>query len=240
MADSHAENLYYHYFFELPDGRKQDFRVELDGNDLSLVSPKPGEAQPWADLDYNQCPNCPLSKSEYEHCPVALNLTSIVDFFGAFFSYEKALVTVQTESRAYTKEGPLQVALSSLIGIVMVSSGCPVLDKLRPMVRLHLPFATARENVIRVISMYLLAQYFRKRQNQKPNWDISEIDKIYEEINKLDIAFTKRMASAFDADANVNAVVVLSCIAELTRHSLKSNLLDQIEGTFAPYLDQPI
>ena len=55
----------------------------------------------------------------------------------------------------------------SLIGIYMVTSGCPIMDKLRPMARFHLPFASTEETIYRAISTYLLGQYFLEQKGKK-------------------------------------------------------------------------
>jgi Domain of unknown function (DUF6901) len=44
--------------------------------------------------------------------------------------------------RSYFKKTTMQKGIVSLLGILLVSSGCPVMAKLRPMVRFHLPFAS--------------------------------------------------------------------------------------------------
>lgn len=61
-----------------------------------------------------------------------------------------------TEERTYSKDTLLQQGLASLLGIVMTTSGCPVLEPLKPMVRFHLPFATLTETVYRMVSMCLV------------------------------------------------------------------------------------
>jgi len=48
----------------------------------------------------------------------------------------------------------------------------PIFEKLKPMVRFHLPFASIEETKYRAISMYLLAQYFLYQQGSQPDWDL--------------------------------------------------------------------
>ncbi len=57
--------------------------------------------------------------------------------------------------------------LSPLIGIVMTTSGCPVMEHRNPMERFHLPFATLEETIFGMVSMYLLVQHYRY-QDGKP------------------------------------------------------------------------
>jgi hypothetical protein len=110
------------------------------------------------------------------------------------------------------------------------------MDKLRPMVRNHLPFATIRENLYRVISMYFMAQYMRKRSGLEPDWTLDGLDQIYEEIKVVNQAFCERMGRLFEKDANLNAIVILNCLAEFASISIKQGMLDDYEQIFAAYL----
>ena len=92
-----------------------------------------------------------------------------MDFLGHAFSYEEVDVRISTDERSYVKHTTMSEALSSLLGVYMVTSGCPIMDKLRPMVRFHLPMASSEETTFRAIAMYLVAQYFRARHGQDPD-----------------------------------------------------------------------
>ena len=125
--------------------------------------------------------------------------------------------------------------MSSLIGIFMSTSGCPVMDKLRPMVRTHLPFATLEETVIRSLSMYLLAQYFIAKRGGKPDWDMRDLVKIYADVRIVNDHFFKRIAKIQIQDASLNAVVHLDCFANFTNSTLVEQGLDEVEKMFAAY-----
>jgi hypothetical protein len=118
----------------------------------------------------------------------------------------------------------------------MVTSGCPVMDKLRPMVRTHLPFATREETMYRVLSMYLLAQYFLYKDGQKPDWDLENLGGIYEEIHTVNKSFCQRLLDIHIKDASLNAVVLLDSFAMFTSYSLEVNRLDEIKRLFHAYL----
>ena len=47
--------------------------------------------------------------------------------------------------RSFTLQLGARQAIISPLGIYMVTSGCPIMNKLRPMVRFHPPFATIAE-----------------------------------------------------------------------------------------------
>ena len=129
------------------------------------------------------------------------------------------------------------MALSALVGIYMVTSGCPHLDKLRPMVASHLPFATWQETTYRAISMYWLAQYIRKQHGREPDWTLEGLAKIYEEIMTVNRCFQRRVADVQVADAGMNALLRLDCYAQFTNRVLLRKNLGEIERLFPPYLE---
>lgn len=224
------------YTFSFENGMEKSFTVRLDGESLSY-QPRDTNSHPdWARLEVEQCPNCPLSTDEVKNCPVAANLHEVTDFFKTFFSYEKAEVKISSTERTYVKHVSVQEALSSLFGIIMATSGCPLLDQLRPLVNTHLPFATIRESLYRSVSMYLTAQFFRKRNHMDADFTLKGLSDIYSDISIINHSFCRRLGVAFKKDANVNAVIILNCFAEFATISIDSNLLDEMESLFTPYL----
>ena len=169
MTDNPTTTFCYRYTFLLQDGREKSFDLHLDRRSLAL-SPVPRDQLPaWTDLGCNQCPNCPLRTNEHPHCPIAVNIVDLVDFFTDAVSYDDVDVRIATDERSYVKRTKMTDAISSLLGIYMVTSGCPVMDKLRPMVRFHLPLATPDETTFRALAMYLVAQFFIHRRGGKPD-----------------------------------------------------------------------
>lgn len=229
--------LSFHYKFTLSDGNFREFDVELNSETLSLARKEKGSYPEWTWLPYHKCPNCPLSDAQHPRCPIAANLVDLVEFFKDSISYEEVDVEISTEARRYVKRTTLQSGISSLIGIYMVTSGCPVMDKLRPMVRTHLPFATVEETMYRVLSMYLLAQYFLYKRGQQPDWDMEKLTEIYEEIRTVNKSFCQRLSGTHIKDAILNAVVTLNAFADLTNFSLRRKNLAQIGRLFHAYLD---
>jgi len=223
MAESpQSETLQFHYAFQFPNGTEKRFEVSLNAATLELV-PNAGAPKPdWTKLAYYQCERCPLADT-VTHCPIAVNLSSLVESFKDALSFEGTMVTVQTPQRAYVKQTTLQQGLSSIIGIYMVTSGCPVMDKLRPNVRFHLPFASGEETIYRAVSMYLMAQYFRMRRGEMPDWTLEHLAEVYKGVWLVNKGITQRLAHASSKDANVNAVIVLSMFG--------SNLDDYLEDS---------
>ncbi|NIO07466.1 MAG: hypothetical protein GTO40_05470 [Deltaproteobacteria bacterium] len=224
------------YKFVFSNKAIREFDVRLDGDTLSLISQVRSSYPEWTRLTFGQCPNCPLDPKRHPHCPIALNVVDIVDFFKNSISYEKVDVEIVTESRNYVKRADLQAGISSMLGIYMVTSGCPLMDKLRPMVKTHLPFATPEETIYRILSMYLLAQYFVYKEGQKPDWDLEHLQEIYEQVQIVNRSFCQRLAQIKIKDASLNAVVSLDSFASLTTFSLELDQLDRVKGLFHSYL----
>jgi len=229
------KSIHFRYRFTLADGEVKEFDLRLDSETLSLITPGRESHPEWTRLSYRQCPNCPLTPPQLQ-CPIAANLVDVVDCFKEFISYDEADIEVATEERVYKKHTSLQKGISSLIGIYMVTSGCPIMDKLRPMVKTHLPFATAEETLYRAFSMYLLAQYYLSRKGRKPDWEFEDLTRIYAEVHVVNKSFCERLEDAHIKDGIVNAVATLDCFAEFVEAPLQRRVLDRMEALFFAYL----
>jgi len=229
------KSIHFRYRFTLADGEVKEFDLRLDSETLSLITPGRESHPEWTRLSYRQCPNCPLTPPQLQ-CPIAANLVDVVDCFKDFISYDEADIEVATEERIYKKHTSLQKGISSLIGIYMVTSGCPIMDKLRPMVKTHLPFATAEETLYRAFSMYLLAQYYLSRKGRKPDWEFEDLTRIYAEVHVVNKSFCERLEDAHIKDGIVNAVATLDCFAEFVEAPLQRRVLDRMEALFFAYL----
>jgi hypothetical protein len=224
--DATAPPLTFHYRFDFADGSNKEFEIRLHPATLALL-PAPAaepEAPPeWTKLDVCRCTNCPLA-GQVEYCPVAVSLSQVVESFKDSVSYEAALVTVTTRARLYQQATTLQRGLSSIIGIYNVTSGCPILDRLRPMVRFHLPLASSEETAYRAISTYLMTQYFAMRHGATPDWELRVLAQIYEAIEHVEKGLSDRLRHASNKDANVNAVILLSVFGYELRILLEEDL----------------
>jgi len=159
----------------------------------------------------------PLIRIIHQHCPLALTIEGLVRTFIEKFSYETAQITVETNERIYFKETTMQKGLSSILGILMVSSGCPVMDKLRPMVRIHLPFASVLETTFRTTSTYLLGQFFLQKKGKAPDFTFEGLVDIYKHVNMVNNGMAKRIGSMSGKDA---ASTPLSSLISSPRISL--------------------
>ena len=121
----------------------------------------------------------------------------------------------------------------------MVTSGCPVLDMLRPMVRFHLPFATPTETTYRAVAMYLMAQFFLHRNGQKPDWELDDLVRVYGEVQAVNQGFSQRLREISSEDASSNALNILDCFASFIVLSIDEDMLSNFESLFTAYLKTP-
>lgn len=228
----------YSYNFDFGGGKVKNFRVELEESPLRLArkEKKPSAQLPkWTELGFHQCPNCPLNEKDNPYCPVSVSFLDIIDSFNDYDSYQKVKVTIETKERTYVKETSLQKGISSILGIYMVTTGCPVLAKLKPLARFHLPFASLEETRYRVLSMYLLAQYFKKKNGETPDWELSSLTDIYKEIKTVNRSICARLSTISRKDANLNAIVQLDTFAETILFSVGRDSMDYLESLFEGY-----
>lgn len=224
------------YRFRWEDGRQREFTVRLKHPSLSLETVPREDLPAWTELGFNQCPNCPLKPADSPRCPVAVSIVDLVELFKDCLSTEVTEVTIQSEAREYRKTMSVMDGLSSLMGLYMATSGCPVLDKLRPMVLTHLPFASMEETMYRAVSMYLVAQLLLHKRGKTPDWDLKDLMLIFDEVNLVNRTFIKRLYVAVPKDASLNALVKLDCLAGFARFSIDRTYLKELEKSFASYL----
>ncbi len=229
------ETLQITYHFKFEDKFREKIDINLDRFTLMTKS----EATPpkkWTDLEFCQCENCELKKESTPQCPVAVNLDHIIEKFNRRKSFENVLVRVETAERIYEKKVALQQGLGSLIGIIMVTSGCPTMEILQPMVRFHLPFATIEETIFRAASFYMLGQYFRHRRGKTVDIELDGLLQGYQKIQKVNIGITDRLRVTSDIDAGTNAIILLDIFAKTLPTSILDGLMD-IEYIFKPLLN---
>jgi len=214
--------------------------VELERPSMSFrAPPRDGDLPVWTELTHQQCSNCPLSAATHPRCPVAVNLVNVVEAFADVFSYEESDVEVVTDARKYSARVRNTHAVGSLIGIYMVTSGCPIMDKMRPMILTHLPFATTEESIYRSISMYLMAQYFRYKKGGVPDWDLKDFTEFFDEVTLVNRSFVRRLTTFVERDASLNAVVLLNCFASATRRMVTHESFQELEQMFGAYFQEP-
>ena len=221
MKDQQIE---YRFVFE--DGSKFSYTLVLDGKTLSLKSEASSEPALWTKLENHKCSVCPLSSDTHPHCPIAKNLHKVGEDFKNYMSIDQVRVIVKTEERTYFKRVDMQEGLFSIFGIIMSTSGCPIMGFLKPMARFHLPFASVEETIIRSTSFHLLRQYFAKQRGESVAVDFEGLNEKYELVFGVNEGMSNRLKSIAEGDADRNAVVILSTFGQLIQMNLKDNLGD--------------
>ena len=242
MPSSPGENpdaVAFTYTFAFDNGDRRTVRVDLDPQTLEVIGP-PQRSEPprWAGLVMCQCSTCPLKNAERPTCPAATRLGDLLTVFVGHRSEDRTEVSIDTPVRTYVKRTTLQQGVTSLIGIYMVGSGCPVLGKLKPMVRYHLPFATLEETQYRALSMYLLAQYLMSRRGLSADWKLQQFVQMYKDIQAVNEHILTRLSAADQHDPSVNALVILEALSYAIAFSVDNQMLDDIELLFRAYFNK--
>lgn len=223
------------YRFDLAEDQSETFDLRLDGNTLELIVADSSEPPEWARLEYMQCPHCPLKSDTHPYCPVAVSLSGVISRFGDVFSHDELDLQVITDERTVSRHTTAQRAISALLGLLFATSGCPHTNYLKPMARFHLPLASEEETIFRSAGMYLLAQYFLRKEGKEGDLDLKGLTKIYENLHQVNKMIAERIRSSTQADASVNAVILLDMFTNLMPFVIEDHL-DEIRHLYEAYL----
>jgi hypothetical protein len=223
MTDPHRIR----YRFDLPDGSQTVLDFTFDAADFHLTNQVPDAPPFWADLTFNQCANCPLDAS-HAHCPAALHMASAIEPLKALVSFDTLGVTVTQAERSIYAETTAQQALSSVLGLVMATAGCPWTDRFRPMARFHLPFANEVETVYRSVCMFLLARELAGAGDAE---GFAELEKLYENLHLVNRGMARRLGAATRTDPAQNAMALLDSYTTLLPAALEGSL-DELRPLF--------
>ncbi len=223
------------YCFRLPDHSSEDFKLELDPRNLELTGNIPQSLPAWTELDFHQCPHCPLEVVTDPYCPLAANLVNIVQRFDGLISYDKIRVDVITQERRISQHTTAQKGISSMMGLVIATCGCPHTAFFKAMGRFHLPLASSEETIFRATSMYLLAQYFLKMEGRHADFELGGLTKIYNNMQIVNVAIANRLRSTSMSDSLINAIVILDNFAKSLPYAIEKSLKN-FRHLFLPYL----
>lgn len=228
----------YRIEYQMSFANKQQvtYSLEFDDQTAQLKNNTPSNLPEWTKLEFKRCTHCPLSLEQYTHCPLAANLVNIITHFDALMSYDSLELKVITEHRTVYKSTTAQEALGAILGLVIPTCGCPHTAYFRPMARFHLPLASAEETIYRATSMYLLAQYFRKKVGKKTELDFQGLKEIYKNMQILNSAIAERLRSASKTDSSVNAVILLDMFTLVLPVAIEDSLAE-LKGLFTAYLN---
>lgn len=211
-------------------GLEHTFEIDLERHQRG-VSPVPGTPPEWTLLEFQRCPNCPFDSSSHLWCPTALDMLPLAAPFTHSLSIDRVDVVVHTAERSYFKNCDLQTALKSLFGLVMASSACPHMARLKPLAYFHLPFATLEETVHRTVGAYLVNQYIMQGEGNKPDWELKNLEGLFRELRIVNTHFMKRLRMASTEDANINALQTFVSISSVVEMGI-----DDMLGKMVPLL----
>jgi hypothetical protein len=209
------------YSITLDETHEFNYRIELDrGYDTQVLA----DAPKWTRLEHQRCSNCPLQKEQFSHCPAAIDLYRVIEDFQGLPAIKKALVKVRTPERDYSKLVSLEEGLRSLLGVIMASSSCPVLGRLRPMAEQHLPFASNQEFTLRAISLYLARQYFNAREGRDADWELKGLVATFQQLQLVNQAFWQRIHDTCEGDSNLKAFLTFFSMSSGMSYKLEVQL----------------
>jgi hypothetical protein len=215
------EPLSIRYRFDLPDGSQSTLHFTFDSASFRLTNPAPETPPFWTELEFNQCANCPLKAADHPHCPAALQMAAALEPLKALVSFDTVGVTVLQSERTIYVETSAQQAMSSVLGLIMATAGCPWTDRLRPMARFHLPFANETETVYRSVSMYLLSREMTSADARPP---FAALTELYDNLHIVNKDMSRRLGAATSTDPARNAMALLDSYTTLLPAALDRSL----------------
>ncbi|NTV13298.1 MAG: hypothetical protein HGA96_05120 [Desulfobulbaceae bacterium] len=236
ISENDNADISIRYTFRFQGREPEVFNLLLDGRKLTLQNRPQQELPDWVALGFEQCPHCPLNPAEIPCCPVAVNLMDTVHRFEGVKSYDRLLLEVISRERTITQETSAQGGISSLVGLLCSTSGCPHTDFFKPMARFHLPLASGSETLFRAAGMYVLAQYFRHQGGLEAELELGGLVTIYRNMHTLNVKIAKRLQSATRTDSSVNAIVLLDVFTHVLPYEIEEQM-GQIRHLFDSYLE---
>jgi hypothetical protein len=222
------------YRLGLNDGVWETIDIRMDSQTLDRINLEDIPPLAWTELTFEQCPHCPLSAQAHPHCPVAVGLADIAHRFDHIVSFDEIDLEVITEERRVSQHTTAQRAISSLLGLSIATSGCPHTAYFKPMARFHLPLASEENTIYRAAGMYLLAQFFLKKEGSESDPGLFGLRKIYENLHEVNLHIAKRLKSATVTDSSVNAIVLLDSFTSTLPYVIEDHL-DEIAYLFSAY-----
>jgi hypothetical protein len=223
------EPLRIRYRFDLPDGSQKAVEFSFDPVRFTLVTPPPADPPFWTELKFNRCANCPLDERDHSHCPAALHMAAALEPLDALVSFDTVGVTVTQSERTVYAETSAQQAMSSVLGLIMATAGCPWTDHLRPMARFHLPFASEAETVYRSVSMYLVLRELRPAAPGEKRF--APLEELYRNLHIVNRDMSRRLGAATNTDPARNGIALLDSYTTLLPAALDRSL-DDFEPLF--------
>ena len=230
------ESIRIEYRFNLDPQTRETITLFFDAESFEPLTEARRGLPRWTELRFHRCPHCPLNADCETHCPVAVSLVDVVERFSTVLSYDEIDLEVVTEERRVLQRTTAQAAISSLIGLLMATSGCPHTSYFKPMARFHLPMASEAETLFRAAGMYLLAQYFYSVAGCGGELDFTGLKEIYDNLHTLNVSVAGRLREASQVDSSLNAVIILDMYAKAVPYVIDETL-EEIRSYYNPYFN---
>lgn len=210
------------YRITFDDVHAFSYKIELDREPLS--DDDLSTLKPWTSLENNRCSNCPLNPGQHKVCPAAADLQPVVEDFKGLPAFKKAWVHVRTNDREYSKLANLEEAVRSLLGVIMATSDCPILAKLKPMAHSHLPFANNNEFTLRTISNYVMREFFNMKEGKTPDWELTAMTNDFKNLQLVNQALWHRIHDECASDSNLKAFLSFFSMSSSMTASIETQL----------------
>ena len=211
------------------------FPVRLHQTTLRLLADPDLPLPPWTRLVYRPCRGCPLPAAPEAHCPAAVGLAPIVAAFHDTWSCEAVEVTVATPARLVTKRTGVHEALSGLVGLTLVTCGCPRLAPLRPLALGHLPFSDLEEMFAWIAALYAFAQIRRHQRGLVADWAFAGLPALTADVAAVLQGLLDRLEEVSNKDAVRNALLQLNCYVQYISPSALPDRLAHLDPLFSAY-----
>lgn len=222
------------YEFNFPGGARKSFSLDFNPENHEVINKtRMTDIPGWASLEYKKCPECSLDPETNLFCPVALNMSGMLQSFSQMVSTEKCFVRCTTFQRSYSKMTDVMSGLASALSVIILSSPCPFLVHARPMARFHLPFFTPEESIVRMISFYLLSQYFALKKGKNPDWQLEKLNRSFAGLTMVQEWMMERIKGIFAGDACINALHTFHVMVQFISFEIESSL-ECLESYFIP------
>lgn len=228
----------YRYKFTFANGRVERFNIQLDAKTLTPQKKLPDSLPAWTRLDFKQCPGCPLDPKDEPYCPAAAHMEELVRKMQNVVSIDDVAVKVRIGERIVFTQTSAQEGLSSLLGLITATSGCPFTAFFKPMARFHQPFSSSEETFFRATSTYMLGQYYRWQNDKSADLHLLGLHQFYEKVARVNRGLTERLRAEQREDSALNAVVLLDMMSTGISILLDETLAD-LEPLFQAYIDAP-
>lgn len=225
IMDGKLPNPGFEFRIRWGDGRRFEYGIELDYNTWTPVAPPKKSRQPaWTRLSHKQCAHCPLRGPE--RCPAAVPLVPVVEAIRKERSGAPATTEIRSLDgrRRYRLRGGLSEVFGPLVKLLLTTSGCPILDRLRPAIRLGAPLATPDQLTRAILAGGLLGEFARTGGSTTEPAFKAALRVLIDDADAAVAGLLERVRSLNPKDAVVNALLGLHAALSTARMALDHGL----------------